>query len=178
MYDPATFGTPLTMLQIPSEAIREVQTKLQQESATKAYYTQDLKSTRELKSSLSELDGCFLRTAAVDVGYICRKCHMVYPGREACVNHQHMVCYQGRNVDEAKGILKLEQLQYECKACTEKMSTVAEFRSHISTDLHKQRVKKAACTESRPATKKSPETKTDDKSLETNEPVAKRPKTQ
>lgn len=187
MYDPATFGTPLTMLQIPPEAIRDVQTKLQQEGIAKAYYTQDLKSVRELKQSLPENHGNFVRAAAVDVGYICRKCHMVYPGREACITHQHMVCYQGRNVDDAKGILKLEQLQYECKACSEKLSTVAEFRSHCNTDLHKQRIKKALAPSTATFEKGAKEsqngtetaaTSGNTSNVDTNEPETKRPKTE
>ena len=143
MYDPTIFGTPLALLQIPPEAIKIVQGKVQDQCTTVTSYTQDCKSLNDLKEAISEQDFKVLRGARLDVGYICKKCSMVYPGKEACQGHQQTVCFQGKNPCDVKGaILKLEQMQYECCACKEKCSTQREYKNHCSSDGHKQRVVK------------------------------------
>ena len=139
MYDPTTFGTPLSLLQIPEQAISDVQGKLQEEGCVRARYTQDCKMISDLRSMISEADYAHAHEAMVDVGYICRKCQMVYPGKDACTTHQQLVCYQGKSGAEARSILKLEQIQYECSMCQIKFSTLEEFKVHCDMDVHKQK---------------------------------------
>ena len=143
MYDPSTFGTPLTLLQIPPQAIQDVQARVSEEGCTLTRYTQDCRPPSDLPSVLSSNSMAFLREAHIDVGFICKKCHMVYPGKEACINHQQMFCYQGKDLSSAKSILKLEQTQYECTACSSKVNTITEFKSHCSSDRHKQKASRA-----------------------------------
>lgn len=141
MYDPMTFGTPLTLLQIPQQAIRDVQSQVETADCTLTYYTQDCKSRSDLKHVISQSDLAMVRDSFLDVGFICKKCHMVYPGKEACLNHQHNMCYQTdkATVDKGKTMLKLEQLQYNCAACKAKHSTQQEFKTHCDSDNHKRR---------------------------------------
>ena len=139
MYDPTTFGTPLTLLQIPPSAIAEVQNKLDMEDVLVCKYTQDCKTLSDLKSMVAASDYALAKDTAVDVGYICRKCHMVYPGRDACLNHQQTMCYQGKKQDDSIR-LKLEQTQYQCSVCQDSVSTLAEYKMHCSFETHKTRV--------------------------------------
>ena len=141
MCDPMTFGTPLTLMQIPGEAIRDIECKLQEAGCTIARYTQDCMMLCDLTTHVSAADTTCAREAMVDVGYICKKCHMVYPARDACVNHQRMLCYQSEpDADPAKSILKLEQIQYECCACSVKFSSISDYKTHCEQDGHKAKV--------------------------------------
>ncbi|WAR12475.1 ZFHX4-like protein [Mya arenaria] len=140
-YDPMTYGTPLPLLQIPQQAIKDVSSKLMEPKATIGQYTQDCKSISSLKSLVSSGDYSLVREATVDVGYICKKCQMVYPAKDACVAHQRLMCFPGGKFPEGVNItLKLEQIQYECKLCSDKMSTVQEFKSHCDTEAHKTKL--------------------------------------
>lgn len=142
-YDPMTYGTPLPLLQIPQQAIRDVSSKLMEPKATIGQYTQDCKSIGSLRSLVSNIDYNCAREATVDVGYICKKCQMVYPVKDACMSHQRIICFPGGKIHDAINvILKLEQIQYECKLCLDKFSTVSEFKSHCGTEGHKIKVAK------------------------------------
>lgn len=139
-YDPVTFGTPLSLLQIPEQARRHVSAKLLEPSSGVAQYTQDCKTLADLKSAVSDTDFKCVQESTVDVGYICKKCHIVYPGKDGCENHQHLICFPGGKVsDGIKPILKLEQVQYECVVCQEKFSTSQEFILHCNLELHKNK---------------------------------------
>ena len=142
-YDPMTFGTPLPLLQIPQQAIRDVSSKLMDPKASVGQYTQDCKSISSLKSLVRSADYSCAREATVDVGYICKKCQMVYPVKEACVTHQRMFCFPGGKIPEGIiPILKLEQIQYECKLCSDKVSSVQEFKSHCQSEAHGSKLTK------------------------------------
>lgn len=105
--------------------------------ASVGQYTQDCKSISSLKSLVRSADYNCAREATVDVGYICKKCQMVYPAKEACVNHQKMMCFPGGKAPEGIiPILKLEQIQYECKLCSDKVSSVQDFKSHCQGETH------------------------------------------
>ncbi|KAL4234053.1 hypothetical protein ACF0H5_005707 [Mactra antiquata] len=140
-YDPMTYGTPLPLLQIPQQAIKDVSSKLMDPKATIGQYTQDCRSISSLRSLVSSADYNCAREATVDVGYICKKCQMVYPAKEACVAHQRLMCFPGGKLPEGVNImLKLEQIQYDCKLCSEKVSTVQEFKSHCDSESHKTKL--------------------------------------
>lgn len=139
--DPTVYGTPLQLLQIPPAAIKSVQNKIQDEGCIITRYTQDCKNLTDLKQMVSSADFACASEAMVDVGYICRKCHTVYPGKEASLQHQQ-TCYQGKNLPQEKTIVKLEQIQYECRLCDLKFSTLKEFQVHCDMDVHKQKMKK------------------------------------
>ncbi|KAK6185517.1 hypothetical protein SNE40_007732 [Patella caerulea] len=142
-YDPLAFGTPLTLLQIPQQAIKQVGEKLSDPKSTRAQYTQDCKQLTELKTMVGSTDFRLITESLVDVGYICKKCQMVYPAKDACVNHQQSLCFAGGKVPEnVQPMLKLEQIQYECKPCAEKVSSLYEMKVHCQLDTHKLKVAK------------------------------------
>lgn len=141
MYD-LPYGSHLTSLQIPRSAIESIQSKLTDEGCVITRYTQDCKSLADLRNSqpppgLEDLTCA--REAMVDVGYICRKCHMVYPNKEGCVGHQRSSCYFNSSLPQEKRIVKLEQIQFECGPCRTTYSTLAELITHFSASAHKQR---------------------------------------
>ena len=138
MFDPATFGTPLSLLQMPPETIKDVHHQLQQPSQNIVQYTQDCKRILDLKPVVSEQDFKYAQKAVIDVGYICRKCQMVYPDKEACQTHLQTICYAGvekANIPSTAKV-KLEQIQFECSLCEQKMSTLTEYKEHCETAMH------------------------------------------
>lgn len=143
LYDPINFGTPLNMLQIPHTCIKKIQDKLQDKDCTVTHYAQDCHSFADLRRCVAPEDWLMARRSTVDVGYICKKCHIVYPGRAACTAHQQMSCFSGTPRPDG-AILKLEQLQYECSACLIRCSTVSEFKTHCSQDPHRRNLAVAA----------------------------------
>ena len=141
LYDASAFGTPLSLLQIPHDAIRDVQRKLREPGCILARYTQDCKMLGQLRARVVPADFACAAEAMLDVGYICKKCHMVYPGREACLAHQRTVCYPGGvGGGDGGGILKLEQIQYECCACCVKFCTLQEYKAHCELPLHRLKI--------------------------------------
>jgi len=149
MFDPANFGTPLAMLQIPGRAIQRIQEKLASDAdCTLTYYSQDCRHFSELRKVVSADDAAVARRASVDVGYICRRCQIVYPGRSTCAAHQESACYRdaasgsagaGGSAIPAGAIIKLEQMQYECASCrgNPRFSTAAEYKSHCGNESHR-----------------------------------------
>ncbi|KAL8593012.1 hypothetical protein ACOMHN_017942 [Nucella lapillus] len=140
--DPLTFGTPLPLLQIPPQAIKAVTEQLQDPQCVRTYYTQDCRSTAQLKGSLEPQDVACVQESSLDVGFICRKCHMVYPSRDGCRAHQRLLCQPGGQGGEG-GIVKLEQRQWRCGKCEgHSFSTVAEVKAHCLKESHRARVSK------------------------------------
>ncbi|XP_055892628.1 zinc finger homeobox protein 4-like isoform X3 [Biomphalaria glabrata] len=143
-FDPLAYGTPLALLQIPAAAIKSVGEKLSEAGAVLARYTQDCQALADLHSVVSSADLTVAAEATLDVGYICKKCQMVYPARESCIAHQRSVCLSSAS-SLPKGfepIMKLEQVQYECRACSERFSTILEFKTHCLQESHKTMLKK------------------------------------
>lgn len=141
MYDASSFCTPLSMLQIPKSAISTITSQVQEGGVSVTHYTQDSSSLSDLLQCLSESDAKVLRQTALDVGYICCKCHMVFPAQDACLTHQQMVCYQDKTPAELhKCAVKLEQRQYECTACACVASTSDEYKRHCEQDGHRAKL--------------------------------------
>ena len=145
LFDPSTFGTPLAMLQMPPDTIKDIHLKLLQSSqnnTTLLQYTQDCKTMDDLAPLVSAQDHGYAKESYLDVGYICRKCQMVYPGRDACAAHQQAICYAdpSKPGEKAKppplAIIKFEQIQFECSLCEVKVSTIQEYKEHCETPLH------------------------------------------
>lgn len=138
-FDPLAFGTPLAFLQIPAAAIKSVSEKLLEPGSILARYTQDCQALADLHSVVSAVDLTVAAEATLDVGYICKKCQMVYPAKESCITHQRTTCLATQSA-LSKGfepIIKLEQVQYECRACNERFSTIAEFKGHCQQEAHR-----------------------------------------
>jgi len=129
LYEASLLGTPLSLLQIPPRAVHGVQEKTSDPSAGSLSYTQDS----------GAVEACPGATPArLDVGYVCKKCHMVYPGAEACAAHQSAVCYPSGQPRPERPALKLEQVLYKCEPCAVKCNTRAEYEAHRQTPAHAQ----------------------------------------
>jgi len=167
MLDPANFGTPLTLLQIPPRSIQRIQEKLTDVDCVTTYYSQDCRHFSDLRKAVGSDDWSVARRATVDVGYICRRCHIVYPGRTACAGHQDAQCYRDGGAPN-NAIVKLEQMQYECAACRVKASTIAEYKTHCADELHR----KAAAAWVRIHSAQQPSTSTTPRSDTPHAPVS------
>ncbi|GIX72806.1 uncharacterized protein CEXT_167731 [Caerostris extrusa] len=98
------------------------------------FQTCDLWSLKPISGRASEV--------TVDVGFVCKKCHMVYPAEVLCLNHQRASCFQNKPVSEIKATLKLVQCHVECRACRERFTTIIDFKFHCDMDRHMKRVQK------------------------------------
>ncbi|GIY34011.1 uncharacterized protein CDAR_465321 [Caerostris darwini] len=142
MYDSNMYSSPLSLLQLPASALPEVTGRLTQPGNSVARFSQDGKSLSDLRSLVPEADFRQASEVTVDVGFVCKKCHMVYPAEVLCLNHQRASCFQNKPVSEIKATLKLVQCHVECRACRERFTTIIDFKFHCDMDRHMKRVQK------------------------------------
>ncbi|XP_015931200.1 uncharacterized protein [Parasteatoda tepidariorum] len=142
MYDSNMYSSPLSLLQLPASALPEVTGRLTQPGNSVARFSQDGKSLSDLRSLVPEADFRQAAEVTVDVGFVCKKCHMVYPAEVLCLNHQRASCFQNSPVSEIKATLKLVQCHVECRACRERFTTIVDFKFHCDMDRHVKRVQK------------------------------------
>lgn len=138
--DPTSYGLPLSLLQISRPALLSIQEKVSDKETTVARYTDDALTFADLKSAVCDRDFSIACESSVDVGYICKQCHLVFPGYSACTNHQQNSCFLGKTVDETTCTVKLVQTVYECMACHTKLSTVADYKVHCDLESHRLKV--------------------------------------
>lgn len=79
-----------------------------------------------------------------EVGFVCKKCRLAFPGEAGLQGHQRVVCYQGVPA-ESRGAVRLVQTHYECKLCpasaeTDKMASLLEFKRHCDSEAHVTRL--------------------------------------
>lgn len=158
-YDPMTHGTPLALLQVPATALQEISKKLADGKANVARFSQDGKTLADLKSIVSEQDHACAQTNDVEVGFVCKKCHLVYPAEALCFNHQRSICFPNKNPSELAAVLRLVQIQYQCKLCKDgegagsgaaqdmaSYATHEEYKYHCALESHADRLKAQAST--------------------------------
>lgn len=147
-YDSNMYSTPLSLLQLPPTALPEITQKLSQLGNTTARFSQDGKTLEDLKGVVSANDYQQAAEAEVDVGFVCKKCQLVHPAEILCLNHQRSSCFANKNAGEAtKAILRLVQVQLECRACRERFPTLLDFKFHCNADRHVKRVQKVLRSE-------------------------------
>ena len=103
------------------------------------------------------------REVESEVGFICKKCRLAFPGEAGLLGHQRVVCYPGKSAD-SRGAVRLVLVQYECKVCptpdratpTERMSSIQEFKRHCETEAHLSRLRASPQSSSTPPTISSP----------------------
>lgn len=142
LYDSNMYSTPLSLLQLPSAALSEVTQKLSQTGNTCARITQDGKNLSDLKGRIPDPDFHQAVEVEVDIGFVCKKCQMVYPAEVLCLNHQRASCFPTKAIGDIKAMLKLVQIHVECRACRERFVTVLDFKFHCDMDRHIKRVQK------------------------------------
>ena len=133
-------------MQLPQQAIKDVTQKLSEAGCEIARYTHDLSSLESAALVAASANALAPVERMLDVGWVCKRCHMVYPREEACLRHRCML-ESGTTATSATSAssaspLKLEQIQYACSECETTAatccSTVAEFRRHL-TEKHTDR---------------------------------------
>lgn len=142
MYDSNMYSSPLSLLQLPASALPEVTGRLTQPGNSVARFSQDGKTLADLRTLVPEPDFRQAAEVTVDVGFVCKKCHTVYPAEVLCLNHQRTTCFQNKSVGDIKATLKLVQCHVECRACKERFTTVMDFKFHCDMDRHIKRVQK------------------------------------
>lgn len=138
--DSNMYSSPLSLLQLPASALPEVTGRLAQPGDAVARFSQDGKTLADLRTLVPEADFRQAAEVTVDVGFVCKKCHMVYPAEVLCLNHQRSGCFQGKG--DVKATLKLVQCHVECRACRERFTTIVDFKFHCDMDRHVKRVQK------------------------------------
>lgn len=135
------YGTPLSLLQLPSSALPEITAKLNQPGVSSVRFMQDGRSINELQCLISDADFAAISEADVEVGFTCKKCHMTYPAEVLCLGHQRASCFAKQNTD-IKATLKLVQIYIECRVCRERFSSIMDYKFHCDCDRHVKRVQK------------------------------------
>ncbi|XGW19839.1 hypothetical protein V3C99_003570 [Haemonchus contortus] len=133
VYDPAMFGTPVAMLQIPESVKMRIKSDITA-GLSSTRFTQDGLSVDELRKKLDADDANTLCHKEVEVGWACPSCTNVFQQEALLKNHQRTVC-QGTDA-----VFTLVQIHYECTACVIKMGTQADYRSHCESAEHRANV--------------------------------------
>ena len=167
LMDPNIHGTPLFMLQLPSDALNKIVSLSKSDAhLTRAQYTQDGKTLQQLLDN----DHQNVDYQTIDVGYSCKRCNLVCklfhtifilskhefslgPLYESCRCHA-LLCWQispstlpvsintREDLNHLSGyIFKIEQLAYRCLICKTSCSTISEYETHIKDDIHLKKLK-------------------------------------
>ncbi|UJR29730.1 hypothetical protein I4U23_017278 [Adineta vaga] len=150
LMDPNIHGTPMFMLQLPSDALTKIVSLSKSDAhLTRAQYTQDGKDLQQLIDNGHEN----VDTQTIDVGYSCKRCNLVWPLYESCRCHA-LLCWQispstlpvsintREDLNNLSGyIFKIEQLAYRCLLCKTSCSTISEYEKHIKEDIHLKKLK-------------------------------------
>ncbi|XP_065314347.1 uncharacterized protein LOC135923494 [Gordionus sp. m RMFG-2023] len=123
-------GTPLNLLQISPKVLLDIQKILFTDISCEKpnfVFTQDASSLKDL----GEKSDSVVQEISAQVGFVCRKCHLVYPCGSACLSHVSKDgCLLSGIPDVPKQIseispethtklmLKLVQTYYKCVPCT------------------------------------------------------------
>lgn len=131
----AVCGIQLVQLQVPKRAIEQIQDCLKDKTCSLATYSEDCLTSAEVKTRLDSAEIAWLAEKAIHVGYICKRCHIVFPQVDACHAHQAALCFKGAE-HFGDSVLKLEQRLYQCSCCKAHCATVKEFKVHCAQEDH------------------------------------------
>ncbi|EEC06823.1 hypothetical protein IscW_ISCW017914 [Ixodes scapularis] len=105
-------------------------------------------SRDELRRLVSETDLLLASEVDVDVGFVCKKCQLVFPAEALVAAHQRAACFatgKPPNVGaDFKPFLRLVQRAWECRRCRDRLPTAREFKFHCDTERHCGKNPKAA----------------------------------
>nr|CAD7260522.1 unnamed protein product [Timema shepardi] len=128
-------GTPLALLHLPQAALQAVG-----EAATAgAPGVTTVRVSVDAAASVPPL----ARDLDLEVGFVCKKCRLSFPGEAALLAHQRVACYPGKAAD-ARGAVRLVQPALECKVCGDRAGSAIDFRRHCDTDAHLSRLQSVA----------------------------------
>lgn len=131
-------GTPLALLQLPTTTLQTIGESLS--SCEPGVSVVRITAPADSDSSpLMPSLATYLREVESEVGFVCKKCRLAFPGEAGLLGHQRVSCYQGVPAD-ARGAVRLVQIHYECKLCStpeiDRMSSLLEFKRHCETEAH------------------------------------------
>lgn len=133
----------LAMLQRSPAALQQIAKTFTEPGVSEARFTLDGSSRQSLNEHLSQSEQKLIRTHSTDVGVLCKACQTLYGSETAVVQHQRAGCPQTAESSSSNGgATRLVLLQYDCLACDEKMSTLAELRNHLNGDGHRRNASK------------------------------------
>jgi hypothetical protein len=152
-------GTPLPLLQLPAttlQAVGEASSSCESGVST----VRIPPATDSDTPPLMPPQTVYCREVESEVGFVCKKCRLAFPGEAGLQGHQRVVCYQGMPA-ESRGAVRLVQTQYECKLCpasaeTEKMTSLLEFKHHCESEAHVTRLGASPATTAAPLQTKHP----------------------
>uniref|UniRef100_T1JJE0 Uncharacterized protein n=1 Tax=Strigamia maritima TaxID=126957 RepID=T1JJE0_STRMM len=137
-FDPTSQGTPLALLPLPEATMAEVNEKMSVGDASVVRYVQDgkpaLEAEAEMSEFVSETRALHAAPTDMDVGFVCKKCQLVFVTQTQCENHQRTVCLPDCKM--AEPIVRLVQVCFECRLCNEKTATLSEFKVHCDSNNH------------------------------------------
>ncbi|KAK6030056.1 homeobox domain protein, partial [Ostertagia ostertagi] len=133
VYDPAMFGTPVSMLQIPDSVKMRIQIGHHCRSFLHKIHSRES----------SEVDDCERNWTLKMLEHFATRKSRSGGHQEALLkNHQRTVC-QGTDA-----VFTLVQIHYECTVCLSKMGTQADYRSHCESAEHRANVQTTSNTSS------------------------------
>lgn len=152
-------GTPLQLLPLPAttlQAIGEASTSCEPGMSTVRIPA----ATDADASPLMASQAAYCRQVDSEVGFVCIKCRLAFPGEAGLLGHQRLVCYQGVP-SESRRAVRLVQTQYECKLCSasteaDKMPSLLEFKRHCESEVHVTRLGASPSSTSVPLQAKHP----------------------
>ncbi|KAK8757720.1 hypothetical protein V5799_004650 [Amblyomma americanum] len=142
-------GTPLSLLALPASCVPDVSAKAALPAAAVARVSPEPGpgSRDELRRLVSEPDLLLASEVDVDVGFVCKKCQLVFPAEPLVVAHQRAACFAAGkppNVGaDFKPFLRLVQRAWECRRCRDRLHTAREFKFHCDTERHCGKSKEA-----------------------------------
>ncbi|XP_077548623.1 uncharacterized protein LOC144161938 [Haemaphysalis longicornis] len=135
-------GTPLSLLALPASCVPDVSAKAALPAAAVARVSPEPGpgSRDELRRLVSEPDLLLASEVDVDVGFVCKKCQLVFPAEPLVVAHQRAACFAAGkppNVGaDFKPFLRLVQRAWECRRCRDRLHTAREFKFHCDSERH------------------------------------------
>lgn len=152
-------GTPIALLQLPATTLQAVG----EASASCEPGVSTVRITPPADADTSPLipsQAAYCREVESEVGFVCKKCRLAFPGEAGLLGHQRVACYSGISTD-LRGAVRLVQLSYECKLCctsdeTERLSSLHDFKRHCETEAHITRCGSSPQTPCTPPTTAAP----------------------
>ena len=131
-------GTPLALLQLPTTTLQAIGEALS--SCEPGMSVVRIAAPADSDSSpLMPSQAAYFRELESEVGFVCKKCRLAFPGEAGLLGHQRISCYQGVPAD-SRGAVRLVQVHYECKLCStsemDRMTSLLDLKRHCETEAH------------------------------------------
>jgi hypothetical protein len=136
-------GTPLQLLQLPATTLQAIGEA--SASCDPGMSTVRISAAADRDSSpLTASQAVYCQEVDSEVGLVCVKCRLAFPGEAGLLGHQRAVCYQGAAAESQRAV-RLLQTHFECKLCSgsaeaDKMTSLLDFKRHCESEVHVTRL--------------------------------------